>query len=170
MTQMTISLYDRRKRMLELHYSRMSDREMIRTIAEKEGKTYNTIRMDWRNRDKWESIIWRMEQSSEDVERVLFKLRIAIELTFELIRTAKNENAKVGAIGKLAELLVLEIELRQSLGILPKVPEQIEIEQTVRQKREVLWNELTEEEKNVFRMCSAIRRAHSTKERLAGIH
>lgn len=35
---------------------------------------------------------------------------------------------------------------------------------------DVDWNKLTEEEKNVFRMCAAIRRAHSAKERPDRIH
>jgi hypothetical protein len=126
MPQMTIELYDRRKRMLELHYSGMQTSAMINALME-DGNRESTLRVDWHRRKTWEPLIWRTEQSKEDVERLLFQLRLAREKALRLATTANNDNAKVGAIGKLGELVKLEIELRQSLGTLPKVADKLDI-------------------------------------------
>jgi len=134
MPQMTIELYDRRKRSLDLHYSGLPDSRMIQEITDAYGPNEKAVRQDWYRRKGWEPLIWRMEQNVEDLERLFYKLRLGQERALALMRTADNDNAKVGAIGKLANLISTEVELRQSLGSLPKVAEKLDVKQEIEQR------------------------------------
>jgi len=142
---------------------------MIKEVAETYGPNEKAVRQDWYRRPTWEPIIWRMEQSTEDVERLLYKLTLGQERALALMRTADNDNAKVGAIGKLADLVAKEIELRQSLGSLPKVAEKLHVEGEI-EKRVVTFNVAENEDDILNRAASILNKKLSEKKQPAKIH
>jgi len=157
MVNMTVELYDRRKAMLDLHYSGVKSITLIKEIASQYEITYDTARMDWHRRSKWEPLIWRMENSKEDVERLLYHLRLGRERALILMRTANNDNAKVGAIGKLIELVTKEIELRQSLGALPRIADKLEVSQELTiQRKTINLEDYSDDEREALRSVARI--------------
>jgi len=127
---------------------------MIREVADSHGPNLKAVRQDWYRREAWEPIIWRMEQSVDDLERLFYKLRLGQERALALMRTADNDNAKVGAIGKLADLISTEVELRQSLGSLPKVADKLDVRQQIEQRLVAL--NVTEDEDHILNRAAGI--------------
>lgn len=140
--------------MLELYYADALNKRTMIGLAEDEGKTYDTLRKDWSRRLEWEPLIWKIEQSKEDVEGILYNLRMARARAVGLMRSASQDSVRVAAIGKLIDAISKEIELRQSLGFLPKMAERLQVEQEVRQYVGKL--EVTEDEDDILCRAASI--------------
>ena len=127
MTRMGLKLYARRKRMLELYYAGAFTPKTFTALSEQEGVTADALRRDWRNRGDWEPLIWKAEQSGEDINNLLYILQMARERAVSLMRAADQDSVKVAAVGRVTEIVRREIELKQSLGLLTKAADKLEI-------------------------------------------
>jgi len=130
MTRMTPDLYDRRKKMLELHYNGIPHRTILKEISTEFGVSYNACKQDWKRRNEWQSLIWRMATDHSKVNELLFTIQLVKERALRLSATAPGGNAKVGALRVLVDTVFREIEVRQSLGQLPRVAERVEMKDT----------------------------------------
>lgn len=126
---MTLELFGRRKRMLELHYAGLNPAKIVETVAQKYDVNKKTVERDWNRRDTWEKLIWAAVDAKTDFKKLLNYLTLAEEAAYNLSKTATPDFAKVGALKTLIETVARHIELQQSLGILHKEPERLEIEQ-----------------------------------------
>ena len=62
------------------------------------------------------------QEAHEDGKALLFQLQLAREAALShMLNPRLGECARVGAIGRFSEAVKTEIEMRQSLGLLPKV-------------------------------------------------
>ena len=75
---------------------------------------------DWVDREKWEPFIWESQKANDDGRDLLKLLQLAREEALFLMQTCRSPNARVGAIARFIEAIKVEIELKQSLGLLPK--------------------------------------------------
>jgi len=152
MTRMTIELYDRRKKMLELHFAGVSHHLSFQQISFEEGIPVDAIRKDWQRRSQWQDLIWRMTSDCKNVQELLYNLQLGREKALRLVTIARGDNVKGGALWRLAEFVKLEVQLRQSLGQYPRVVEGSEVE-----KQEMKLDfEVTEEESNILNRAAAI--------------
>ncbi len=118
---MDLDLFFRRKYMLKLHYANSLNAKTIRGLAEQSHVSEQTIRKDWNRRPVWEPLIWAMSDCKNDAELILRGFLFAKEQALKLMGSADQDRVKVAAIGRYTDIIRLEIELRQSLGKLPKV-------------------------------------------------
>ena len=162
MPQMSMQLYYRRRQLLFLYYSgRLSKQAMI-GLSKLEvdygfNSSYHAIRVDWSRRTEWEMLIWHMEQDLEDLETLLNYFKLAREEALNLSRSADQDSVKVAAIGRLTEIISKEIELRQSLGKLPKMADRLEAEIKSEHKFVMDWGDLTEDERS---FCESVARKY----------
>jgi hypothetical protein len=75
---------------------------------------------DLEDRANWEPFIWANQEAHKDGKALLNQLQLAREEALFLMKTCKSANARVGAIGKFIDSIKAEIEVGQSLGLLPK--------------------------------------------------
>ena len=118
--RMNLQLFRRRKTMLIAHYSDRLNHTSLEQIAEEFDCTVKALLNDLAKREIWEPFIWESEQAHEDGKKQLNLLQLAREEALYMMKTCKNPNARVGAIGKFIDSIKAEVELKQSLGQLPK--------------------------------------------------
>jgi hypothetical protein len=119
--QMTLSLFHRRKTMLIAHYSNNLNPRALEILADRFNTTPDTLQRDWERRSIWEPFIWANYAANDDGKKVLNQLQLARETALDIMSNPRmGGNARVGAIGRFTESIKLEIELKQSLGDLPK--------------------------------------------------
>lgn len=118
---MNLDLFVRRKTMLRLHYANSLNPKSIHALAEQNNVSEYAIRKDWNRKSIWEPLIWAMSDCKNDAEIILRGFLFAQEQALKLMWNADQDSVKVAAIGRYSDIIRLEIELRQSLGKLPKV-------------------------------------------------
>jgi hypothetical protein len=118
--RMNLQLFRRRKTMLIAHYSDRLNHTSLEQIAEEFDCTVKALLNDLAKREDWEPFIWEAQQAHEDGKKQLNLLQLAREEALYMMKTCKNPNARVGAIGKFIDSIKAEVELKQSLGQLPK--------------------------------------------------
>ena len=135
---MTLPLFHRRKTMLVTYYSGRLNPAALKKMALDFGCSEKALLNDWVDRGNWEPFIWESEQANKDGKNLLNQLQFAREEALYLMKTCKVPNARVGAIARFTEAIKTEIELNQSLGLLPraKVEPSVNVEVNVANKTE----------------------------------
>ena len=123
---MNLDQFVRRKTMLKLYYANSLTPTTMRALAEQSHISEYAIRKDWNRKSIWEPVIWAMSDCKNDPEVILRGLLFAKEQALKLMGSADQDSVKVAAIGRYSDIIRLEVELRQSLGTLPKVAEKVE--------------------------------------------
>ena len=118
--RMNLQLFRRRKTMLIAHYSDRLNHTSLEQMAEEFDCTVKALLNDLAKREIWEPFIWEAQQAHEDGKKQLNLLQLAREEALYMMKTCKSPNARVGAIGKFIDSIKAEVELKQSLGQLPK--------------------------------------------------
>ena len=118
--RMNLQLFRRRKTMLIAHYSDRLNHTSLEQIAQEFDCTVKALLNDLAKREIWEPFIWEAQQAHEDGKKQLNLLQLAREEALYMMKTCKSPNARVGAIGKFIDSIKAEVELKQSLGQLPK--------------------------------------------------
>ncbi len=94
----------------------------MRVLAEQYHCSQAALYADWERRAKWEPFIWASQEAHEDGKALLFQLQLAREAALShMLNPRIGEGVRVGAIGQFTKAVKTEIEMRQSLGLLPKV-------------------------------------------------
>jgi hypothetical protein len=129
---MKLEILERRRKMLTMHYggnvTTISLRMLAQQLTEKNQRngikkviTYAALRRDYNRRKTWESLVWQTFENGVEANDTLKFLKLARMKAITLMDSSDNDNAKVGAVGRLINVVEKEIELRQSLGQLPRV-------------------------------------------------
>jgi hypothetical protein len=119
-TRMTLALFNRRKAMLNFHFSSRLNHEAMVSLAKMFHCTINALYKDWEDHENWEPFIWESQKATEDGLKYVHFLQLAREEALYLMQTCRSPNARVGAIGRYIEAVKTEFEIKQSLGIIPK--------------------------------------------------
>ena len=117
---MDLQLFHRRKTMLITFHSGRLNPASLEQMAQDFNCTCKALLKDWSKREIWEPFIWEAQQATDDGLKIVMQLQLAKEEALYLMKTCKAPNARVGAIGRYTEAIKLEVELRQSMGLLPK--------------------------------------------------
>jgi hypothetical protein len=135
---MNLPLFHRRKTMLVTYYSGRLNPTALKQMSLDFGCSEKALLNDWVDRGNWEPFIWESEQANKDGKDLLNQLQLAREEALYLMKTCKVPNARVGAIARFTEAIKTEIELKQSLGLLPraKVEPSVNVEVNVANKTE----------------------------------
>jgi len=120
MVRMTLPLFHRRKTMLITYHSGHLNPAALKQMAIEFECTEQALLDDLEDRENWEPFIWANQEAHEDGKALLHQLQLAREEALFLMKTCKSANARVGAIGKFIDSIKAEVEVGQSLGLLPK--------------------------------------------------
>lgn len=120
MVRMTLPLFHRRKTMLITYYSGHLNPAALKQMAIEFECTEQALLDDLEDRENWEPFIWENQEAHEDGRELLNQLQLAREEALYLMKTCKSANARVGAIARFIDSIKAEVELKQSLGLLPK--------------------------------------------------
>jgi hypothetical protein len=117
---MDLPLFHRRKTMLVMSESGRLNPASLKQLSLDFGCSQKTLLNDWAEHEKWEPFIWENQQAHEDGKKKLYPLRLAREEAVYLMKTAKSAMVRVAAISRVVETVQAEVELGQSLGLLPR--------------------------------------------------
>lgn len=120
MVRMTLELFHRRKAMLIWYFSGRLNNAALKKLAEDFKCSEKALIDDWVDRKRWEPFIWESQKANDDGKDLLNQLQLAREEALYLMKTCGHALARVGAIGRYVDTIKTEIELKQSLGLLPK--------------------------------------------------
>lgn len=121
-----LEMLERRKLMLESNQRGVPYTKWVKEIAEKYNVSERTIRGDWTNRDTWLPQIVSTDSIQKLFLELLAELKSVREEYWTIAKTAANENARVGALNSLKEIIFRQVGLLQSIGLVHKEPDRIE--------------------------------------------
>jgi len=122
------AIVERRKEFLKLKAASIGMSAIVAQLAIKYGVKESTIWKDWQNRDEWRKNYQTMMKSAEEIHTWFNELADFTEESLkELVLTADNSNAKVGAAKNLMDLGFRRMELSQSMGVTARVPTGLEV-------------------------------------------
>lgn len=148
-------LIDRRREMLYMHHCQISLGVMMETLSKKYNVSPETIHSDFTRRDSWIPLIIGNPEGEAFIKRLIEELHQARGRGWRLLaNTNLNENARVGALRTVIHCIGFEVELLQSLGKMPKVPERLQ-QEIVGVQRIILEN-VTEDERACLNRAAAI--------------
>ncbi len=139
-THQGLELFHRRKRLLFTLYSDLLTPAVMEELAGQFHCTEDALYKDLERRAKWEPLIWENYEAREDGKAILRLLQFARETLLVLMRNPQiQDSARVGAAGRYTENIKADVELRQGLGLLPKVtvPPQVQVNNYVQQNTEI---------------------------------
>lgn len=145
----------RRKEMLIQISRGISIMDTSRALSEKYGRTPESIKNDWGRRKKWIPEIVKIDDPTI-FHQLIAGLRSLITTygaVYGRAVEAHNTNAQVGALRSMETVYVNLIQILQSVGIIKKVPIQIEAVEGLPQ---IDWEELSEEDKAVLTQSARI--------------
>lgn len=135
-----LRLFTRRKKMLETFYMGLLNWKAVEIIAEEFDVSKDAVWKDWQNRERWEPLIWQQQEAHEDGKRLLRQFQMGRETSLKLLKDpGVDPRSRVNAVRAFNETLKLEIELSQSLGLMPRVKleHQVKLDADVTNKHEV---------------------------------
>ena len=118
--RMDLPLFNRRKEMLYLDSCGRLSPAAVKQLSEKFGVAEQALYDDLMDRERWEWVIWEQKKATLDAKDLLKHLQTAREEALWLLKTAQGGNARVGAIAQAINAIRTEVELCQSLGMLPR--------------------------------------------------
>ena len=150
MTRRAEVIWARRLKLLEYKLQGLSPKKAIEAIisySENEGEPVKerTAWRDWMTMPSWSPTMYKLNDENRDefIVNLLSGLEQSRKYLMNISRTAQGDIAKVQALKEYRETTGELLEIMQSLGMMPKAPEQIMIAQT---NVEVKVNELSAEE------------------------
>lgn len=148
---MKLKLYKRRQGLLALYNRGEICQAEIEKLAYADGVKPNTIWMDWAHRNHWIAELSYIRQTRTQLLQFLREIRDARETAWKICDKAqeqKNWAAAVGALRTVFNSIFKEAELRQSLGIMERVPEELDVKIVDEEKQRIrqIMEEMPEEE------------------------
>ncbi len=118
-----------RLKMARYYANGVSPSQIVKLLAsEYPLVSTRTIWRYWVKRNEWLPSLTAKDASktTEAVDKMLLALEESRRMAYATYVNADSSSSRVGAIGKYQESIRLEAELRQSLGLLPSKPIEIE--------------------------------------------
>lgn len=114
-------LVERRLECLDLYFQGKRPGSWVKRIASKHGVTESAIWSDWKRRGRWMKELHNIEPSELKIIELLSRLEKALEESYRMMRTGKNEGIRTGAMKTLAMLTGKYAEIAESAGLLPTI-------------------------------------------------
>lgn len=121
------NLVNRRQRLLHLTTAGMPVTEAINLLSEELAVGKRTLWDDWKTKAEWLPLLLQVKPEDKD-NVILSALAKITEATQEAYKTYVSEEgmARVSALRLYLEAVKLEIDIRQTLGLLPTEPLRIQ--------------------------------------------
>lgn len=129
---MNKQVLERRVEMLNLMVKGAPVTETVKQIAEKYNRTEGGIWNDWNRREKWVPQIVKLDGGT--TLEILQGLKEVIRRAWFTHATAQQESVKIAALKIVMEAYARFMDIAQSSGLLKKVPEQLEVKQSVNEQ------------------------------------
>lgn len=138
---LNLELLERRKECLKMYSRGLGVTVWAKDVAEAYKTTENAIRRDWARREEWILQIINLDNSESLVHELYNNLEQTKNAAWGIYHTAENQpSAQVGALKHIMDAVRIEVEILQSLGKMPRVPDRIEQRETGEKKIIVkLW-------------------------------
>jgi len=119
-----VDIAGRRRLIFKFRALELTPAEMRVLISEKYSVSIDTIRRDLRLMTDWlpGMLSLQEDEADESLYRLVGLVQMAQRQLAKLSFSADNDNARVGASKALAAIACKEIELRQDLGRIPRMP------------------------------------------------
>ena len=127
MVRMNPKLLQRRQDMWDCYLAGTKPSVFISELAAKYKVKEETLWVDWGKRGEWSWLLFQLENAKTVLQHRLYELKKAKQKCFQIMETADNDSAKVGAIKQLQEIIKLEFQIYQSVGWLHKKPNKIDL-------------------------------------------
>jgi hypothetical protein len=126
------SIWHRRQEMLCLAESGRFPNGGVKALAEKWGVSESAIYGDWERQDEWRSHLLDLKNIDAYTEKEVNRYHALVDECWRVVGEAR-ERAGVtglnGAIKNLRESIVDEREFLQSIGCLPQMPREVNVNQ-----------------------------------------
>ena len=119
-------LLERRQEMVKLRSQGVPLKEIIPDFSSKYNTSPQALYKDWKNRKRWIRQVVRLQDPSL-IDEMLEGLKQVIPRAWFMYTTTQNDSIKIAALKLATQTYIEIIELLQSLGIVIKVPERLEI-------------------------------------------
>lgn len=155
----------RRAEMLRL-VGRFPVASVIKTLAEKYQVKEQSIRNDWGRRKTWLTKLVNLDDPTL-LHKIIGDLETLISTAWLEYNRGDNSAARVGALRTIAQLHMQRLKVLQFAGIIKAPP--IEVK-TLDEIPEVVWEQLSEEEKDVITQSARIFIKARSKEQPESFH
>ena len=118
----------RRKELALLIFQGMDKQIAFEQISEKHGIAASTARKDWAIRNEWLRKVFDIENVEEVTELLLSEQRFIRDEYMKLMAKAKSESTKLGCMNGIRETNKEMLSMMESLGIIEKQPDKLEVE------------------------------------------
>jgi hypothetical protein len=113
-------LVERRRKLVQLIASGMSVNRAAKVLSEEFHVSERQIWKDWRSMDTWASALCQFgNEQKDEIFKYLIELDGLSKEVYRIYLAAKNDYARVGAVGLYLKTIVTNIKVRQKLGLLP---------------------------------------------------
>ena len=119
-------LLERRQEMVKLRSQGVPLKDIISDFTTKYDCSPEALYIDWRKRKHWIRDVVRLQDPAL-IDEMLEGLKQVLPRTWFVYTTTHNDSIKIAALKLLKDTYTDIIELLQSLGIVIKVPDQIEV-------------------------------------------
>lgn len=119
-------LLERRQEMVKLRSQGVPLRDIITDFTRKYTISEEALYIDWGKRKRWIRDVVRLQDPSL-IDEMLEGLKQVLPRAWFVYTTTKNDSIKIASLKLAKETYIDIIELLQSLGIIIKVPDQIEV-------------------------------------------
>jgi len=116
----------RRQEMVKLRAQGVPLRTIIEDFHSKYGVTETALYIDWSHRKRWIRDVVRLQDPTL-IDEMLEGLKQILPRAWFMHTTSANESIRIAALKLVKDTYIDIIELLQSLGIIIKVPDKIEV-------------------------------------------
>ena len=120
---------ERRLKVIEYMVQGISPSEAVRTLSREFNVSERTLWTDWMNRKQWLPHILKLQDQQGALQDLFMQWQEARKMLFNLAMTGDNSSARVGALKEVISQITKEIEVRQSLGMFPQRPVEVQVAQ-----------------------------------------
>lgn len=139
---MKYELYQRRQRTLDLAHRKLLVKKEINKLAKEFKVKPGTIQTDYSRRDIWLPQMAQIEQGRSDFLMIFNSFDSTRALAYRTYDAAMKTNNYAVAVGALKLVLDVDVKasnLRQSLGVLERVPVEYKVEQIQNIRKAVVF-------------------------------
>jgi len=116
-------LVERRRKLVQLTVAGMSVNRAAKVLSEEFHVSERQIWKDWRSMNTWAPALCQLgNEQKDEIFKYLNELDLLSKEVYRIYLNAKNDNARVGAVGLYLKTIVTNIKVRQKLGLMPKGP------------------------------------------------
>jgi len=118
---------ERRKKMLKFHFRGIAATDWVPILAKDYGIGEDAIWKDWFRRKSWLAKVFDLADVADEINMNMVELMNVKEEAWRTYEKAENAQSKAAALKIVQRAITDKIGILQSLGMIYKAPEKIEL-------------------------------------------